>query len=31
MFKYYILDNIVALWLGGDHYKWRIMRASGIS
>ncbi|MBR2294712.1 MAG: glucuronate isomerase [Clostridiales bacterium] len=23
-------DNITELWLGGDHYKWRLMRASGI-
>ena len=23
--------NIVDLWLGGDHYKWRLMRANGIS
>lgn len=23
-------DNIVDLWLGGDHYKWRLMRANGI-
>lgn len=24
-------DNIVDLWLGGDHYKWRLMRANGVS
>lgn len=24
-------DNIVDLWLGGDHYKWRLMRAGGVS
>lgn len=24
-------ENIVELWLGGDHYKWRLMRANGIS
>ncbi|MCL2634010.1 MAG: glucuronate isomerase [Oscillospiraceae bacterium] len=24
-------DNIAQLWLGGDHYKWRIMRANGVS
>ncbi len=24
-------DNIAQLWLGGDHYKWRAMRANGIS
>lgn len=23
-------DNITQLWLGGDHYKWRAMRANGI-
>ena len=23
-------ENITKLWLGGDHYKWRLMRASGI-
>ena len=23
-------DNITQLWLGGDHYKWRIMRAVGV-
>lgn len=23
-------DNITQLWLGGDHYKWRLMRAAGI-
>lgn len=22
-------DNISQVWLGGDHYKWRVMRASG--
>ena len=22
--------NITELWLGGDHYKWRVMRANGI-
>lgn len=26
-----VYDNIVDLWLGGDHYKWRLMRANGIS
>lgn len=25
-----VYDNIVDLWLGGDHYKWRLMRANGI-
>ncbi|CBK85042.1 Glucuronate isomerase [Enterobacter hormaechei] len=24
------LDNITELWLAGDHYKWRAMRANGI-
>jgi glucuronate isomerase len=24
-------QNITELWLGGDHYKWRMMRANGIS
>ena len=24
-------ENIVDLWLSGDHYKWRLMRANGIS
>lgn len=24
------LDNISALWLGGDHYKWRLMRMGGV-
>lgn len=23
-------DNMTQLWLGGDHYKWRLMRAAGI-
>ncbi len=23
-------DNITEIWLGGDHYKWRIMRANGV-
>jgi len=23
-------DNIAQIWLGGDHYKWRLMRADGI-
>ena len=23
-------DNIVSVWLGGDHYKWRLMRANGV-
>ena len=24
-------ENISQVWLGGDHYKWRVMRAIGIS
>ncbi|MDR2708798.1 MAG: glucuronate isomerase, partial [Elusimicrobiota bacterium] len=24
-------ENITQLWLGGDHYKWRLMRANGIA
>ena len=24
-------ENIVDLWLGGDHYKWRLMRANGVA
>ncbi len=23
-------ENLAQLWLGGDHYKWRVMRANGI-
>jgi glucuronate isomerase len=23
-------DNIAQAWLGGDHYKWRVMRANGV-
>lgn len=23
-------DNIAQVWLGGDHYKWRLMRANGV-
>jgi glucuronate isomerase len=26
-----IFDNITSIWLAGDHYKWRAMRALGIS
>lgn len=26
-----VYDNIVDLWLGGDHYKWRLMRANGVN
>ncbi len=24
-------DNLAQIWLGGDHYKWRAMRANGVS
>ncbi|MCL1845734.1 MAG: glucuronate isomerase [Defluviitaleaceae bacterium] len=24
-------ENITALWLGGDHYKWRLMRHAGVA
>ena len=24
-------ENITQVWLGGDHYKWRLMRAAGVS
>lgn len=24
-------SNLTELWLGGDHYKWRLMRANGVS
>jgi len=24
-------ENITQLWLGGDHYKWRVMRSNGVS
>lgn len=24
-------NNIVEMWLGGDHYKWRLMRANGVA
>lgn len=24
-------ENITQIWLGGDHYKWRLMRACGVS
>ena len=23
-------DNITQVWLGGDHYKWRLMRSNGV-
>lgn len=23
-------DNITQIWLGGDHYKWRLMRSHGV-
>lgn len=25
-----VFDNIGSLWLGGDHYKWRLMRQAGV-
>ncbi|MGT2742533.1 glucuronate isomerase [Streptococcus plurextorum] len=31
IFEDKVYENIVDLWLGGDHYKWRLMRANGIS
>lgn len=31
IFEDKVYTNIVDLWLGGDHYKWRLMRANGIS
>lgn len=31
IFEDKVYDNIVDLWLSGDHYKWRLMRANGIS
>src|SRR5512133_2377426 len=24
-------DNLAQAWLGGDHYKWRLLRAHGVS
>ena len=24
-------ENITQIWLGGDHYKWRLMRANGVA
>ena len=23
-------ENLTQLWLGGDHYKWRLMRSAGV-
>ena len=31
IFEDKVYEDIVDLWLGGDHYKWRLMRANGIS
>ncbi|MBR7928043.1 glucuronate isomerase [Aerococcaceae bacterium zg-ZUI334] len=31
IFEDEVYDNIVDLWLGGDHYKWRLMRDNGIA
>ena len=25
-----VFHNLTQLWLGGDHYKWRLMRANGV-
>ena len=25
------LENITQVWLGGDHYKWRVMRSNGVA
>lgn len=25
-----VFEDVVDLWLGGDHYKWRLMRANGV-
>ena len=30
MFEDKPFDNIGTIWLGGDHYKWRLMRMSGV-
>ena len=24
-------ENLTQIWLAGDHYKWRVMRASGVA
>ena len=24
-------ENITQIWLGGDHYKWRLLRANGVT
>ncbi|MFC6464179.1 glucuronate isomerase [Marinilactibacillus sp. GCM10026970] len=29
--KDHVFENITELWLSGDHYKWRAMRANGVS
>ena len=31
IFEDKMYDNLTEVWLGGDHYKWRAMRANGIS
>jgi len=31
IFEDKVYEDIVDFWLGGDHYKWRLMRANGIS
>lgn len=30
MFEDRRFDNITQVWLGGDHYKWRVMRSNGV-
>ncbi len=30
MFEDKHFDNITQVWLGGDHYKWRLMRSNGV-
>ncbi len=31
IFEDKMYDNLTEVWLGGDHYKWRAMRANGVS
>lgn len=30
IYENYRFNNITEIWLGGDHYKWRLMRANGL-
>ena len=30
IFEDRVYDNLTEVWLGGDHYKWRAMRANGV-